>query len=276
MNAFFQHWATAPHLSLHQLTALDVGPLALVEMAGALGCQSVCVFTHVPEAARHIYPVVGPQDVEAVQAALAKAAVSLSNLEVFPLDGGDMAVFEEGLRVGALLGAKRATAHVHGAEGADAVARFAAFADQAARHGIDAGLEFNAFSAVRDVRTAAAIVRAAGRANGRLVLDLLHLIRSGGGPEDVAAVADLVDFVQICDGPLVVADDQRWREAVGERALPGTGAFPLAALLAALRPGTIIDVEVPQSAARKAGVPALERARRAVEASRAVLAGERT
>jgi sugar phosphate isomerase/epimerase len=91
----------------------------------------------------------------------------------------------------------------------------------------------------------------------------------------VAAVADLVDFVQLCDGPLAIAEDQRWREAVGERGLPGTGEFPLAALLAALRPGTIIDVEVPQSAARKAGIPALERAGRAVEASRAVLAGER-
>jgi sugar phosphate isomerase/epimerase len=273
MNAFLRDGTRVVALSLHQLTALDAEPCVLIEMAGALGCASVCLFTHVPEVARHIYPCVGAEDLDTVRTALAEAAVSVSNIEVFPLDGSDTESFETGLAVGAALGARRATAHVHGAEGAAAVARFAAFCDQAARHGIDAGLEFNAFSAVRDVTAAAAIVRGAGRGNARLVVDLLHLMRSGGGPDDVAEVADLVDFVQLCDGPLTIAEDQRWREAVGERALPGAGEFPLAALLSPLRPGTIIDIEVPQSAARKAGVPALERITRAVEASRAVLSG---
>ncbi|WP_439533865.1 sugar phosphate isomerase/epimerase family protein [Polymorphobacter sp.] len=271
MNAFLQRWQTAPQLSLHQLTALDAPPLALIGLAAELGCQSVCLFTHVPDAARGFYPVVGADDVEAVRTALDEAAVSVSNLEVFPLDGGDMDAFEEGLRIGAALGARRATAHVHDADRTTATVRFADFCDRAARHGIEAGLEFNGFSAVRDARLAEAIVRDAARDNGRVVLDMLHLMRSGGGPDEVAMIADLVDFVQLCDGPLAIADDRRWREAVGERALPGTGEFPLAALLAPLRPGTIIDVEVPQSAARKAGVSARDRVSRAVEASRAVL-----
>jgi sugar phosphate isomerase/epimerase len=273
MNAFLRDGTRVLPLSVHQLTALDAEPRALIEIAGGLGCASVCLFTHVPEVARHIYPAVGAEDLAAVRAALAEAAVNVSNIEFFPLDGSDTESFEAGLAVGAALGARRATAHIHGAEGEEAVARFAVFCDQAARHGIDAGLEFNAFSAVRDVTAAAAIVRGAGRGNARLVLDLLHLMRSGGGPDDVAKIADLVDLVQLCDGPLSIADDGRWREAVGERALPGTGEFPLAALLAPLRAGTIIDIEVPQSAARKAGVPALERITRAVEASRAVLSG---
>lgn len=274
MNDFLKAWHKAPALSLHQLTALDASPLALIEITHQLGCSHVCLFTHVPEPAAGRYPLVGTNDVPAAQAALADTGVAVSNLEVFPLDGAtDPAAFEAGLATGAALGAPRATVHIHKATQDEAIARFGAFCDQAARHGIAAGLEFNAFSAVRDIASAEAIVRAAARPNGRLVLDCLHLARSGGTPEDVARAADLIDFVQLCDGPARVAEDQRFREAVTERALPGQGVFPLADILSALRPGTLLDVEVPQTSARKAGVSALDRARAAVDASRSLLKG---
>ena len=274
MNDFLKAWRNAPALSLHQLTALDATPLALIGMAGALGCSHVCLFTHVPEAAAGRYPLVGADDVPAVKAALAGSGVAVSNLEVFPLDGAtDPATFEAGLAAGAALGAPRATVHIHQATQEEAIARFGAFCEQAARHGIAAGLEFNAFSAVRDIASAEAIVRAAARPNGRLVLDCLHLARSGGTPRDVARAADLIDFVQLCDGPASVAEDQRFREAVTERLLPGHGCFPLADILAALRPGTLVDVEVPQTSARKAGASALARAEAAVAACRTLLKG---
>ena len=275
MNAFLSHWRGNPQLSLHQLTALDALPLDLIDIAHTLGCTSVCLFTHVPDAAQGRYPLVGPDDAPAVKAALDHTGLTISNLEVFPLDGetGPEA-FEPGLALGAALGAPRATVHIHNATPEQARARFAAFCDQAARHNIAAGLEFNAFSAVPDIASAEAIVRAAARPNARLVLDCLHLMRSGGAVADVARTADLIDFVQLCDGPASIADDQRFREAVTARGLPGTGTFPLADIVAALRPGTVIDVEVPQSAAAKAGVSALDRARAAVSASRALLSGE--
>lgn len=258
-------------LSLHQLTALDAPPEQLIAIAGTLGCTHVCLFTHVPERARGVYPLVMPEQVPAVQALLARHRVSLGNLEVFPLDGSDQCDFEPGLAVGAALGAMRATAHIHDADHATAVARFAEFCDRAAQHGIIAGLEFNAFSAVRDVHSAAAIVRDADRSNGSLVLDLLHLFRCGGVPADAAAVADITGYVQLSDGPRDMPQDTRWHEAVRERMLPGAGAFPIAETLPHLAPGTSFDVEVPQTAARKAGVSAHERARRAVEASRRLI-----
>lgn len=274
MNDFLSHWRLTPQLSLHQLTALDATPLALIDIAHALGCSHVCLFTHVPDAARGRYPLVSAEDAPAILAACARTGVALSNLEVFPLDGAtDPAAFEPGLATGAALGAPRATVHIHDATFEEAVARFTAFCDQAARHGIDAGLEFNAFSAVKDIASAEAIVRAAARPNARLVLDCLHLARSGGTAGQVAGAADLIDFVQLCDGPAEVAEDQRFREAVTERALPGRGSFALAEILAVLRPGTLIDVEVPQTGARKAGASALDRARAAVDASRTLFKG---
>lgn len=258
-------------LSLHQLTALDAAPDRLIRIAGALDCASVCLFTFVPEQARHIYPLVGPADVPTIAEGLADAGVTLCNLEVFPLDrDGDLERFAEGLEVGAALGAQRATAHIHDADGSRATARFHAFAELAAGYGIEAGLEFNAFSAVNTAADAMQIVRAAGR--GSVVLDMLHLVRAGESAEDVAAMADLIGYAQICDGPATVEEAARWREAVGERTLPGQGDFPLRAILAALRPDTFIEVEVPQSAARKAGVTPEDRAKRAVAAARTILA----
>jgi len=101
---------------------------------------------------------------------------------------------------------------------------------------------------------------------------MLHLVRAGESAAEVAAMVDLIGYAQICDGPVAVEASARWHEAVGERALPGHGDFPLKAILATLRPDTVIEVEVPQSAARKAGVAPEDRARQAVEAARTILA----
>jgi len=261
----------ARRLSLHPLNALDASPLELIGIAGRLGVELVCLFTHVPEAAAAFYPVVRAADVPAVQGALDGANVRLCNLEVFPLDRDDgIDHLLEGLETGTRLGASRATAHIHDVDSEQqAIDRFAAFAARAAGFGIVAGLEFNNFSAVRDVAAAERIVRTAGR--GALVLDALHLVRGGGGPADAARVADLVDYIQLSDGPLEVPPARRWHEAVSERQLPGDGAFPLLDILRPLRADAVHEVEVPQSAARKSGVDAFERCRRAVEAGCRVL-----
>lgn len=261
-------------LSLHQLTALDAAPSRLIDLAGRAGCAHVCLFTHVPEAARGRYPLVTAADVPDLRARMDAEGVSLCNLEVFPLDGNeDHAAFAVALETGAALGATRATAHIHEASGFDeAVARFAAFCDLARPYGIIAGLEFNAFSGVCDIGSAAAIVRAAGRANGQLVCDALHLFRNGGSVVDLAAHTDIVGYAQLSDGPLVLKSEEWWREAVRSRALPGMGELPLVGLVAALREGTVIEIEVPRADDAKAGINAETRIERAVAATRAVIA----
>ena len=257
-------------LSLHHLTALEASPVELVQIAARVGCTHVSLFTNVPQRARHIYPCVNRIDIPAVAAALSAAGVQLHNLEVFPLDRpGELEGFEEGLEIGSMLGATRATAHIHATNPDQAVSLFSAFALYAASFGIVAGLEFNAFSAVKDVATAAAIVRAAGA--GSLVLDTLHLMRSGGGLADVAEVADLVGYCQLSDGPELLGNAERWHEAISERALPGESAFPLVALVQQLDCETMMEIEVPQDAARAAGANAQERAARATIAAQRVL-----
>lgn len=261
-------------LSLHQLTALDAGPLDLIAIAGALGCEHVCLFTHVPEQARHVYPMVTPAMRAQVADALGEAKVSLYNLEVFPLTvDANLDDFRPGLEIGTTLGAHRATAHIHIADEAEAADSFGQFCDVAMEHDLSVGLEFNAFSKVRSPVAAAAIVQAAARANGDIALDFLHAVRGGATPDALAPLAPLVGYAQICDGPAEIAREERWREAIENRALPGKGAFPIAEMLAPLRADIVIEVEVPQHALRDAGVPALDRARRAVAAARRFTGG---
>jgi len=256
-------------LSLHHLTALDATPAELVGIAAAVDCGRVCMFTYVPDKARHLFPVVTMDMREEVAAALAKAGVRLHNLEVFPLTPNtDLDAFRPGLQVGAMIGAVRATAHIHIEDEGQAIDAFGGFCDLAAEYRLAVGLEFNAFSKVRTITSAAAIVLGAARPNGDIALDLLHAVRSGAMPSDVAAVASLIGYAQICDGRLTIPRESHWREAIEERALPGEGAFPIAAMLAALRTEVVIEVEVPQVRAMRAGVPAIDRARRAIEAAR--------
>lgn len=259
-------------LSLHQLSVVDAEPHDLIDIADRLGLTGVCLFTHVPAAAAGRYPLVSAHDVAALRTKLHDSGMTLSNLEIFPLDrSGAREDFESGLAIGSALGAARATAHLHDVSSEqDAVDRFARFAISAAAHGIVAGLEFNAFSAVRTLPAAERIVRAAGC--GLVVLDMLHAVRSGAAPCDVERAADLIGYVQLCDGPAAMPEERRWHEAVRERLPAGEGEFPLLALARALRREVLFDIEVPQSAARKAGISGFDRAQRAVEASRRFLA----
>lgn len=258
-------------LSLHPITAIDASPAELVDIAGRLDIKFVSLFTNVPDVATGRYPAVQAADVPRLKGDLEEAGVALCNLEFFPLDrDGDRSEFQHGLEIGAALGALRATAHIHGVTGEQQAAdRFGAFAAIAGAFGIEAGLEFNHFSAVRDVRSAARVVRAAGR--GSIVLDILHLLRSNGSAADVRDNVDLIGYVQLSDGPAHVSEDARWREALNDRLPPGRGQFPLLDLLAPLPSGTIFEAEVPQRAAMKLGVSAFDRARLAIEATRAVL-----
>ncbi len=260
-------------LSLHHLTALDVSPAALVSIAADLGCAHVCLFTQVQDATRAMFPCVDSDAAaKAVAERCAATGVTVHNLEYFPLPAGvDLEAYRPALERGARLGAARATTHIHDPETDRALGAFAALCDLAASCGLRIGLEFTAFSTIRSLAEAVAVVEAAGIANADVVLDALHYVRGGGTGEDLPGLAARVGYAQLCDGPAAISEADRLHEAVSERALPGDGVFPLAALTGALSPGVVIDVEVPQAARMAAGVPARERARLAVEATRRCL-----
>ena len=102
----------------------------------------------------------------------------------------------------------------------------------------------------------------ANAANAGLLLDLLHLSRSGGRPEDLTHIAPgLITFAHVCDAPAAIPQTvpELRREAREDRQYPGEGALPIGAFLAALPAGTPIALEAPNP--RHAHLSFAERAR---------------
>ena len=133
-------------------------------------------------------------------------------------------------------------------------------------------LEFAIYTGVRTLADAARLVQQSGCDNAAVLVDALHFSRSGGWPSDIAGVdASLFKYAQICDAGASIPTEPAdlIREARGGRLLPGEGALPLRDLVAALPPAIPLAVEAPVGAT--AGLPALERARRAYRSMRALL-----
>jgi sugar phosphate isomerase/epimerase len=115
-----------------------------------------------------------------------------------------------------------------------AVAGFASLCDDAAKHGLRVALEFMPFSGIPDLASAWSIVDEAGRRNGGLVVDVCHLVRSGGDETALRQVPpDRIFSVQLGDGPAQPPTDLV-DEAMYHRADPGDGDFDVAGFLARL------------------------------------------
>jgi sugar phosphate isomerase/epimerase len=111
---------------------------------------------------------------------------------------------------------------------------FAALCDDAARHGLRVALEFFPFSNVPDLGTAWRVVSEADRANGGLVVDLCHHVRSGRDDGLLARIPpDRIYTVQLADGPAAAPADLA-AEAMYQRMMPGAGDFGVAGFVALL------------------------------------------
>lgn len=115
--------------------------------------------------------------------------------------------------------------------------------------GVTPVLEFLPFSAVRTLTEAVELVGEVDATRAGVLVDVLHLIRSGGRPDDLAGVpAALLPALQVCDAPAATPSDADrgtlFREATGGRLLPGAGGLPIRATVAAMPPGAPVSVEV--------------------------------
>jgi sugar phosphate isomerase/epimerase len=152
-----------------------------------------------------------------------------------------------------------------------------ALCDRAAPLGVAIALEYMAFTAVRDLAVAHAIVESTGRPNAAVLVDVLHLARSGGDAAELRGPdGTRVGYVQICDGPATGpgTDEALLDEARHHRLMPGTGQLPVVAVLDAV--GDVpVSVEV-QSDELAATASVAERAALAARTARAVLARTRS
>ncbi len=115
-------------------------------------------------------------------------------------------VFETAQR----LGARNALTLIDIAERSLAVEKFAQLCELAALFDISCALEFAAWLGVGSIQAANAIVSEAAQANGALLLDPFHLIRSGGKVSDIAAIDPArIRYAQFCSRQRDGAYDHR-------------------------------------------------------------------
>jgi Xylose isomerase-like TIM barrel len=250
-------------IGIAHLTLLRLPPPELVTTAAEAGSDFVGVRVKAVTAGEHQYPMEpgSPLSRETLLR-LRDTGLQVRDVEFLTLrpdTGPDD--WRPALEAGAALGA-----HTLSAVGVDpdrgrltdTLARLTA---DAAGYGIRPALEPISYQPVNRVADAAAIARAAGAA---VLLDALHIQRGGSSLDDVRALEpDLVPVIQLCDGPLAVperldlpaelplgmtADGSVLQvEARVQRQVVGEGEFPLAALVAAVSPGTPLSVEVPHA-----------------------------
>ena len=117
--------------------------------------------------------------------------------------------------------------------------------------GVVVVLEFLPIFTIGTLDEAVAVVTEVGQPNGAVLVDTLHLARSGGSPDDLRGVpARLLPYLQVADAPAeppATDRDALRDEALHGRMLPGEGALPLAAALAAV-PDVPLSIELRSSA----------------------------
>lgn len=262
-------------VSLAALTILDAGPAGQIRAAaaGGFGMVGLRLMPLLPTDAQVAGDDAREREIETL---LVMHRMKVLEIGVFPVKPQmDWPQVEAVVDLSRRIGACHMVCPVEDPDEERRIATLARLCDLAAGAGMTALVEFNPYSACKDLQAAIEIVEAARHPAAGLVIDTLHLSRSGGHPDDLADVEPrLLQLVHFCDAPPPPdrsrsADDLRI-ESRTARLLPGEGSLWLDDLLDALPPGTPVSVEAP--CARDAHLPASERARLAYDATMKVLA----
>ena len=255
--------------SLAALTILEAGPAGQIRAAAAAGFSSVGLRLQ-PLLATDAVVVGEPAREAEVEALLAKTGVRVLEVGVFSIRADlDARQYAPVVMFSAKIGARHLVCPVEDPEPGRRVRTYRALCDQASPHDMAALIEFNPYSRCRTLADAVEIVEAADRPNVGLVIDAMHLSRSGGNPADLASVdPSLLRLVQLCDAPppqMNRSEAELRAESRSARLLPGQGALWLDALLDALPSDVGISIEAPSAAMAHLSVSS--RARRAYEAT---------
>lgn len=237
-------------LGVAHLNALELPPEALIPACAKAGFQATGLRIHPVSAGGVCYPLPpGSEALRRVKAVLQAEGIGVNEVEFIEISPSfNAADFAWMMEAGAELGASCVTVAGEDPDFARMTANFAALCDLAAPHGLRVDVEFMRWRVVGTLQQAQALVAAAARPNGAILLDSLHLARSGGAPADVRAVPPgMLRAVQVCDGPAVApaTTEGLITEAREARLPPGQGELPLKDLLAALPRDVVFSAEVP-------------------------------
>jgi len=261
-------------LSLDHLTVIEASPLELIEAAAAGGFAHVGLRIVQPLAAAAVVDVVGnPQLQRDIKARTAATGVTIGLIESIWLSAEtDPDKLKPALAVGAELGARRALVCGNDPDESRLVDNLGKLARIAQNDGLEISFEFMPFTQVRSYEQALRIKNQVAQPNLRLLIDALHLSRSGrdfGSLEKIDPA--IVSYVHLCDAPAKIPTSEGLRdEARQARLYPGEGELALDDFLDAMPDDAPIGLEAPCRA--YADLPPIERGRIAGRVTRAWMA----
>src|SRR5438477_6841028 len=173
-----------PPLGLAHFTVLEVPPLDLVALAASCGYAAVGLRLHPAFPGSPFYEIpAGSAAMREMRRRLDGDGVRVYDIESVTMDGEFVASrLSAVLESARALGAQRLSVSGEDPDRGRFVANFAALCDLAAEFAMGVDLECMAWRKIATLADAAGAVEQAGRANGGVLIDALHLSRTGGTP----------------------------------------------------------------------------------------------
>lgn len=260
-------------LGVEQLTAQGLPPVEFVNLVADVGCNCISIgLSSMPG-----YTPFSLRDDKVLRgemiAAMRDRGVSISLGEGCIVRAGremrtataDFDIFQE-------LGAERINTASMDPDLGRSLDQFGVLAEMAGARGMKSSIELCPTLTINNLPSAVAAVRHVGRKDFQLLLDTMHLGRSGATAPQIGALDPaMIGYVQLCDAPLKPMNPDYIDEATFDRMIPGEGELPLREYLLALPAGVLLSLEVPSRTLTKAGVSLRERLDRCVKAAKALL-----
>ena len=236
-------------LGLAPLGFLELKPPDLITAAAAAGFSSVGIRARAVTPGGIEYPLLPGSPMEReTRSRLASTGLSIFQLEIVSLKRDlDVSACRPLFETAASLGASRLVVSGDDSDFQVMVERLAQLCELAYEYRVLIDVEFMPYRPLNSLLSALRLVESAGQQNAFVMLDALHLQRSGGKVTEVQAAPEgAIGVFQICDAPLAPpASNLLIQEAREGRRLPGEGELPLAQLLSVIAPNVHLAAEVP-------------------------------
>jgi sugar phosphate isomerase/epimerase len=260
-------------LGIEQLTVLGLKPLEFVDVAADLGCDCISMgLSGMPG-----YPPFSLREDAGLRreliAALRDRGISISLGEgCIVRPGRDVRDFAADLDIFQELGAERINTVSMDPDLERSLDQFGVLAEMSSARGMTSSIELSPNLTISNLASAVAAVRHVGRKEFALLLDTMHLGRSGATAAEIAALDPaMIGYVQLCDAPLEPTNPNYMDEATFDRMIPGEGELPLREYLSIMPRDVVVSLEVPSRTLTKAGISLRDRLERSVKAARALL-----